>query len=264
MERVRDSVQAEPPAATLAFVAARVVHDTDALTARANALDNQIPAIAQTALHQEIAAALRRATVALSRRLTLEPTLSVGALVERYGKSLAAQRASLWSSLTATERTEADEQAAALMAQGAPDDLARDVAALVPLTAAFDIADLASARKLAPDAAANIYRAVGAAFSLDQLRAGGHSLRLTQHWERLALRRLLAEINEDQRALAIAAAGSKGKDASEIVQTWIASLNGGAAAATEEIGAMREAGGWTFAKIVLAAAALRALAMRLS
>jgi glutamate dehydrogenase len=264
MERVRDAVRAEAPEAALAFVAARVIHDTDALATRVNALDNKIPASAQLALHRDIAAALRRATVALSRRFSSEPKLSVGALVARYVKPVAAQRAGLWPSLTATERAEADEQAVAFMAQGAPEDLSRDVAALVPLTAALDIADLASARKLAPETAANIYRAVGAAFSIDQLRAGGHAMQLTQHWERLALRRLLAEINEDQRTLAVAAASSKGNSANEIVQTWIGSLDGAAAPATEAINAMQEAGPWTFAKIVLAAAALRALAMRLA
>jgi glutamate dehydrogenase len=257
-------VRAEAPEAALAFVAARVIHDTDALATRVNALDNKIPASAQLALHRDIAAALRRATVALSRRFSSEPKLSVGALVARYVKPVAAQRAGLWPSLTATERAEADEQAVAFMAQGAPEDLSRDVAALVPLTAALDIADLASARKLAPETAANIYRAVGAAFSIDQLRAGGHAMQLTQHWERLALRRLLAEINEDQRTLAVAAASSKGNSANEIVQTWIGSLDGAAAPATEAINAMQEAGPWTFAKIVLAAAALRALAMRLA
>ncbi len=162
------------------------------------------------------------------------------------------------------ERAETEERAAGFQAQGAPQDLARDVAALVPLTAAFDVADLATARKLAPDAAANIYRAVGSAFSLDQLRAGAHGLRLTQHWERLALRRLLAEINEDQRTVAIAAAANKGKNATEIVHAWITSLNGAATPVIDAIDTMEAAGAWTFAKIVLAAAALRALAMRLA
>lgn len=263
IDRVRDAAQAEPPLAALAFVAARSLHDTDALAARVNALDNKIPAVAQIALHQDIAAALRRATIALSRRLAHEPNIAIGTLIERYAKPVAAQRAALWRSLTEVERAEAEARAAAFTALGAPTDLARDVAALTPLTAAFDIADLAAARKLAPDSAANIYRAVGAAFSLDRLRAGASELRLTQHWERLALRRLLSELNEDQRALAIAAASAKGKNAAEIVQNWSAALGAAAAPAAEEIAAMQAAGAWTFAKIVLAAAALRVLAMGL-
>ncbi len=259
IDRIRDAAQTEPADAALAFVAARALHDTDALAARVNALDNKIPAAAQLALHQDIAAALRRATIALSRRL--DGKQSIAALIAHYREPVAAQRAALWPSLTEIERAEAEARSSALEAQGAPADLARDIAALVPLTAAFDIADLAAARTLAPDRAANIYRGMGAAFSLDRLRAGAAELHLTQHWERLALRRLLAELNEDQRTLAISAAKNTGDGA---VQTWLGSINGAAAPAIEAITAMQSAGPWSFAKIVLAAAALRTLAMGLT
>ena len=47
------------------------------------------------------------------------------------------------------------------------------------------------------------------------------------------------------------------------MQNWSAALGAAAAPAAEEIAAMQAAGAWTFAKIVLAAAALRVLAMGL-
>jgi glutamate dehydrogenase len=101
------------------------------------------------------------------------------------------------------------------------------------------------------------------------LRAGAAAFHLAQHWERLALRRLLAEINEDQRMLADAAIAHVGAPparparawAADAVRGWLDSINQIAAPARSAIAEMQAAGDWSFAKIVLAAAALRALSM---
>ena len=267
IDRVRDAAQTDAASAAIAFAAARAVHETDALAARINALDNKIPAAAQIGLHQDIAAALRRATIALSRRL-LRERIGAADLIARYTPAASAQRGALWQSLSDIERGYTDAQIAAHVDAGAPADLAQDVVALAPMTSAFDIADLARTRDWPAAPAALAYRAIGAAFSLDALRVGAASLTLSQHWERLALRRLMTELNDDQRALAAMAIKGVGLPADRaaadaIVARWISALGETAKPTLNAIADMQASGAWSFAKIVLAAAALRALAMGL-
>jgi glutamate dehydrogenase len=269
IDRVRDAAQTDAATAAAAFVGAKEIYGADALMARVNALDNKAPAAAQLALCQDIAAALRRATIALSRRRMAAPALTIDAMIARYREPVAAQRAAQGETLTDAERAEAQATAAAHIAIGAPEDLARDVAALAALVGALDVADLAAARSWPIPAAAALYHALGAALALDALRAGAAAFHLAQHWERLALRRLLAEINEDQRMLADAAIAHVGAPparparawAADAVRGWLDSINQIAAPARSAIAEMQAAGDWSFAKIVLAAAALRALSM---
>jgi glutamate dehydrogenase len=268
IDRVCEAAQTKPHQAALAFAAAREIYRADHLAERVNALDNQIPARVQIALHQDIAASLRRATIALSRRLMAAPDLNVGALIDRYAASVEAQRVALWDGLSAIERSDAEADKRAHIAAGAPADLAQDIAALLPLTPAIDIADLARAGKVAPEAAALVYRALGAALSLDALRAGAGGLRLSQHFERLALRRLLTELHEDQRLLAQTALAGAGATpqradrdwAEKAVRQWLTASETAARPALAAIEDMQSTGPWTFAKIVLAVAALRAFA----
>ncbi|MGE3867558.1 MAG: NAD-glutamate dehydrogenase, partial [Hyphomonadaceae bacterium] len=233
-------------------------------------LDNHAPATAQLALHADIAVGLRRATIAMSRRAARDSKPGVAALITRYQAPVLAQRGALGASLTEAEQNAFDGDVASRVRLGAPEDLARDVAALNQLAGSLDIADLAAARQWPAPAVARLYHAVGAHFLLDRLRAGAGAIALTQHWERLALRRLLAELNEDQRRLAEAVlaqsdappAQLSGDWPARMTADWAAAHGATAAPVLATITEMQASGAWTFAKIVLAAAALRTLGAR--
>jgi hypothetical protein len=96
------------------------------------------------------------------------------------------------------ERRRVDDEVQAMVALGAPQALARQVANLEPLTTAIDLVDLAegSSWKLAP--VARLYQQVGADFAFDRLRVAAGSFRAGDNFERTALRRLMEDLLAEQ------------------------------------------------------------------
>ncbi len=271
VDRVREIARVDSVTVARAFAACDRIFDFGALAARINALDNIAPAAAQIAMHQEIAVSLRRLCVHLSRyagfdRATDRPTIET--IVASYRDAVQRQREALWSDLSQTDRTRTEARRQHLVTSGAPEDLAGDVALLLPLSAALDIADLARHCGWDVAAAAHLYRAVGAAFGLDALRGAAQGLTLEQHWDRLVVRRAAEDLYEDQRVLATAAAagiGAPPKDAdahwgAEAARNWIAGLGAPAQTARAAFTELEAQGPWTFAKVMLAAAEIHGLA----
>ncbi len=86
---------------------------------------------------------------------------------------------------------------------GLPDDLARRVAALPSLFAAFDVAEVAATTKLSVPDAAHAYFRLGAALDLDWLREQIELLPADDHWKALARATLREGLYAQQRRLAI-------------------------------------------------------------
>jgi glutamate dehydrogenase len=170
--------------------------------------------------------------------------------------------------MTDQERSRASVRAEHFKEKGAPEDLARDVAVLPTMVAALDVADLAERTGWPAPTVARVFRWVGAAFGLDRLRGAANAFVLEQHWDRLALRRTLEELYEDQRLLASAAlrsaktapAGLSRDQAAALAQSWIDAEGGRAMRALETVAELEFSGGWTFTKTILAAAEIRSLA----
>ena len=272
IDRVRDTVRAAPVQVAAAFESARAIYRFDALADRINALDSKVPAAAQTALHLEISAALRRIVAYLARRAG--PTgqaLAIGPTIAQYQAAVDAQLAEADACLTARELEGCATRQAAFVKAGAPADLAHDAALLPVMMAALDVADLAAKSGWPVRAAAQLYRAVGAAFGLDRLRGAAAEFKLTEHWDRLAVRRAVEEIYEDQRALAEAAiaatgqapAGSDKAWAEAAARGWIDSLGSQATLARSTFAELDGQGSWTFAKLMIAAAEFNGLAKAL-
>jgi glutamate dehydrogenase len=264
VDAIRETVRCETPQIAVAFEVARQVFRIDDVRQRINALDAKAPAATQTALHLETARALSRAVVYLVRRGRADG--DVAAVVSAYRDAVDVQRTGIWTTMTAQERERAQVRADRYIADGAPEEIARDVAALAPLSAALDVADLAVKSGWPVDAAAQVFRKVGAAFSLDRLRGAAMGFALDQHWDRLALRRTLEELYEDQRVLAEAvtrAPPPKGADAGSAnaaLARWLGANEARAQTVTNAMSELEATGAWTFAKTILAAAEVRALA----
>jgi glutamate dehydrogenase len=264
VDRVRETARAETPAIARAFEAVRCVFRFEDLSARIDALDNKAPAATQAALYQEMGRAVTRATIYLLRR---GRSGDLGAAINAYQGAVDAQRAAIWEQMTEQERHRADARADRFMQDGAPADLARDAAALPPLVAALDVADIAERSAWPVLAAAMVFRQVGAAFGMDRLRGAAMNFVLEQHWDRLALRRTLEELYEDQRMLAEAVirhagAAPKADDAeapSLAVRAWMGANEARVSAVLATIAELEATGAWTFAKTILAAAEVRGL-----
>ena len=143
------------------------------------------------------------------------------------------------------------------------------VAVLGPLTNAADLVDLAEASSWPLPNVARLYYATDAAFGFDRLRAAAGDFRAGDIFERTALRRLIEDLLAEQaqltRAIMAHAGGAQaGEDAArarDAVGAWSALRPDHSRAATRAIEEIEAGGGgWTFAKLTIANAALRELA----
>jgi len=269
VDRIREVSRTSAVTVACAFEAARRIFDLEALVARINALDNQVPAAAQIALHQRVGGALRRGTMYLSRKAGFEGASppSILDVVKIYKAPVEAQRAFIWEDLSAIERERVEVRRRTLIELGAPEELAQEAALLSPFTSALDVADLARETGWPIQAGGRLHCVIGAEFGLDALRDAATNMKLEQHWDRLVLRRAAQDFGETQLRLAAAAASSIGAPpptadnawAEAKAREWIASLGQPAQNARTAFGELNAQGAWTFAKLMLVAAEFNAL-----
>jgi glutamate dehydrogenase len=115
---------------------------------------------------------------------------------------------------------------------------------------------------------ARLYHQVGAAFDFDRLRAAAGMTPSVDHFDRLAVRRLIEDLMAEQlvltRAVARSAnvnAGASEAAAEAAVDAWIGprqAVVAGVRASVDEIEA--SGSGWTFAKLTIANGAIRGVA----
>jgi glutamate dehydrogenase len=264
--RLKASAEVDTTGLVIAFEAARRVFRLDEGWDAVSALDLKIPAQAQLALYQEISTVLRRQTFWLARRV--RGAASVSALIEAYRPAADALRAEGLSLLSDFEKAQTLKRAERFVAAGAPADLAQAVAILRPLTATSDVADLSRRVNWPIQAAARLYHQIGAAFDFDRLRGAAGSLVSSDHYERLAVRRLIEDFLKEQAALteAVARAASPGAGQSDqaaqtAIREWMGSRAAIVEATRRTVDEIESAGsGWSFAKLTIANAALRDLA----
>ena len=265
-DRLRGSAECDTTALIIAFEAARRVFRLDEAWDAVSALDLKISAEAQTALYREIAVVLRRQTFWLARRA--KAGASVQGLIDRYRPTADALQAEGAPVLSRFEQGRLDDRVAIFAHHGAPQDLTRRIAIMRPLVAAADIGDLAQESGWPVAAMARLYHQVGAAFDFDRLRAAAGSIPSIDHFDRLAVRRMIEDLMNEQSTLTRAvarvsdAAVGVSEDAAEgAVDAWIGSklaVVEGVRASVDEI--EQSGSGWTFAKLTIANAAIRDLA----
>jgi glutamate dehydrogenase len=282
--RLMAAAGCDTAALLVGFAAAKETLRFDASWAAVAALDGQIPAEAQTALYAELSTILRAQTYWLARRAGQKglsgPSESrpkadvagagvpVDTLIEAYQPAMDALRSAGPAVLSPFEQKIVARRIRAFRRGGAPNDIAANLAVLSLLTTACDLADLAKTADWPIQSAALVYHQAGALFGFDRLRAGAGSLKAADAFERLAVRRLIEDLVAEQTALThaiIAFAGTPqaaetAAGARSVVRGW-AALHADTTRACEKTLASVEApgDGWSFAKLTIAAAALREL-----
>jgi glutamate dehydrogenase len=164
--------------------------------------------------------------------------------------------------LSPFEQGVVDARAKAFIDAGAPRDLAHTVAALRPLTATTDIADLAKAAKWETIPTAKLYHAVGETFGFDRLRAAATSIGGGDPYERQAVRELILDMVAEQTArvrAVMALAKRPAPDVATVIGGWVEPRKGAVNRARAVIDDIEQsAGGWSFAKLTIANVALKA------
>ena len=265
-DRLRASAECDTGAMVTAFEAARQVFRLDAAWKAVSNLDLKIPAEAQTALYSEIAMVLRRQTYWLARRAARTET-TVSSMIAAYQPAADALRAAGPEVLSRYEQSRYEGRVQTFIELGAPEDLARDIAMLRPMVATADIGDLSNELGWSAPAMARLYHQVGAAFDFDRLRVAANSIQSVDHFDRLAVRRLIQDLMAEQIALTRSVAkittevaGANEAAAETAVDNWIGGRQAeveGLRGSVDEIEA--SGSGWTFAKLTIANGVIRSV-----
>ena len=264
--RLTSSLGCDAAALVTAFETARQVFRLDETWRAVDALDYRIPAEAQTVLYREIARTLRGQSFWLAQRAGGRNP-GVQALIDAYRPAVDTLQQAGASLLCDFEREAADARARDFVALGGPEALARTVAALRALTGAIGVSDLARALRWPAAAMGRLYNAVGAGFGYDRLRAAAAGVRAADGYERAALRGLIVELIEQQvaRTREIAdqskspEAGADMGAAQAAAVKWSEKRREAVDRARNTLdGIEQSVGGWSFAKLTIANAALRA------
>ena len=275
VSRAIESTSADVGAIARAFEAGRVMFRFKDYTDQINALDNAAPAEVQTRLHDEVIRLLRRQTYWLARRGRGGADIAIDEVIARYQPGVDMLKDLVGEFASPFEAEGVETRARLYMEGGAPERLARAVARLRPLTSSSDVIDLASDFDWPLAAAAWLYHAVGARFSFDRLRGAGGQLSSTQHWDRLAMRRLIEDLYASQQSLSSAmmayaakaggalASGVEdpGRDwADSLVESWTSANADEVDRADRALDEVAATGSWTLSKVAICTTQLRELA----
>jgi glutamate dehydrogenase len=252
----------------VAFEAARQTLRFAADWSRVSELDGQAPADAQMALYGELVRILRGQTYWFARR-TAREDVTVQGLIDRYQPAVDVLRDLIPAVLSPYERKSAVRRSAAWIKRGAPKLLAHSLGLMRPLTYAADLSDLAARAGWPLANAAYAYHRVGGHFGFDRLREAAAGRATGDVYEHMATRRLIEDILAEQAALTEAVMAHSGgpldlNDPSRdvgAVAVWASARGKAVKAARQTLEEIESsAGGWTFAKLTIANAALRELA----
>ncbi|HET6753128.1 MAG TPA: NAD-glutamate dehydrogenase [Jiangellaceae bacterium] len=182
--RLADETGAHLADTARAFVVAREVFDMAALWSAVRALDNVVPAAAQTRLLLEGRKLVERATRWLLRHR--RAPIDVSATVARLAPGAEAVAALLPGVLSPDGHRVHRALAAELVGDGVPGELAGRVAGFEELFSALDIVDVANARNHPVDAVAATYFSLEDRLELRWLRDRVNELPRDNRWQTLA------------------------------------------------------------------------------
>lgn len=182
----------KPDEIARAFIIAREAFSVRDMWAPIEALDNKIPAHAQTSMLLDVNKLLDRATIWFLRNGVATNELAPS--VQWFQGGITELAKDLSNVLPEHYRDDLQRRAAAYTDDGIPKGLAQTIAGLVNLASGTDIVQLAAERDLRVRDVAALYFMVGSRFRLGRLRAACEALSSESHWQKLAVAALIEEV----------------------------------------------------------------------
>ena len=246
-----------------AFVIAESAFGLEALKRRIDALDGKIKADVQIQLYGEIAEILRRLGLWFLTHADAKDDLASSITLYRAG--VEGLRGFYKDVISAEQSQEAETRIAGFIEAGAPADLAEDIGLLPAMAVAPEIAQLARGTNHSLSAVANIYFGIGALIGLDRLRLLAGRITSSEHWDRLAIRRLVDDLFAAQRALSQGLlsglpADATRQDARKTVPAWAEARQENLSRTREFLAALEMSGELSIAKLTLAGSQIHKLA----
>jgi glutamate dehydrogenase len=262
MHRLKEATASEAHTLARAYTIALNAFAIDKLAQRINALDNKIPANVQSAMHSKLAMHLSRQTLWFHRHLDAKQPIAEA--ITFYCDGVDKLRGTFSTLVSEAEARAIEATIAELTGAGVPADLADDVAVLPAMGATPDIARLASETKKPLDMVAGAYFAAARTIGVDRLRLAAERMNLPEHWDRLAVRRLIDDLAVHQRALAARALsngvqGDNRADGNAAVGAWANAHGEQVERVSSLITDLERSGTFTVARLTLAASQIRDL-----
>ena len=162
-----------------------------------------------------------------------------------------------------------------LLDLGVPKSLATKISRLRTLISASDIIDLASKENWPLLSVASLYHGFGDVFWFDRLRGAASTLEANDHWDRLAVRRLIEDFYRAQQRLTRAAmshitllSGNLGEGIKKPSREWrdkaltsFIEVNAQVVEHTQSALEELDKGNWTLAKLAIANTQMRELSV---
>jgi glutamate dehydrogenase len=246
-----------------AFVVAEGAFGLEALKARIDTLDGKVEAQTQIRLYTEIAEILRRLGLWFLTHVSAKDELA--ATIALYRAGVEALRTQHKDLISPEQAEESQARIARFAAPGVPADLARDIGLLPLMGVAPEIAQLArtTGHGIAPVAA--LYFGVGAQLGLDRIRLLAARISASEHWDRLAIRRLVDDLFAAQRALSQSLLAklpgtATADDARKALEDWATAHAESLERTRSFLGALETTGELSIAKLTLANSQIHKLA----
>jgi len=252
--RLREETGAPVADIVRAFIIAREVYGLPGIAAEINALDNKVAATTQIEMHL----ALSDMVAAQSLRLLQSGDLTISEAIAFYEPGIGKIVATADKVIASFSKNRLGQRASELVEAGAPKALAESIAGLELLGGSIDVVEVAAdLDRDVVDVAAN-YFAAGARFDLDWLRSFARRIELADHWERVALGRLMADIRSQQSAIGAAALlATDVKPGEENIAKWAEENAEAAKRADWLIAELKATGSLSVAKLAVASSQLR-------
>ncbi len=254
--RLAEETGRTPEDIAYAFAAVMAVHGLGSIYAGIDSLDDKMDGQKQLLLYRRVQDMLRKQTAWFLRHGLSEESLEPE--IERYREGVGHLTMNLAAALPKEAQARLEDEQARLHAEGVPAPLARQLAALEPLSQALDAVRVADTVKAPVQDAARAIFAIRDAFHLDELAAASEALAAGDYFDRLAVNSSLAAVASVQRGLArsiIEHPAAKGNFA-----VWRKLNEGAASRVAASLACMLEGRGLTLAKLTVGVAQLRDLA----
>ncbi|MBI1213506.1 MAG: NAD-glutamate dehydrogenase [Alphaproteobacteria bacterium] len=262
IHRLKEASGLQTPALVRAYTIAIGTFEIARLTRSIDALDNKIAASMQIAMHARLIGYMTRQTLWFARHVP--PTAPIGETIATFANGLKQLRGTFSTLVSKAEAQSIDDSMSELRTAGVPDDLADEIAALPAMGATPDIVRLALETNKPLDMVAGAYFAAARAIGVDRLRLAAERMSLPEHWDRLAVRRLINDLFVHQRTLAARALGNgtRGVDRAAgnvAVETWADAHRTQVDRVDTLISELERSGAFTVARLTLAASQIRDL-----
>jgi glutamate dehydrogenase len=189
---LQERTGAAPNEIARSYLACRQVFGIADLWRGVEALDNSVPADAQTEMHLEILNLIKRGTLWFLANGGLH--VAIGDVVEAYQSPVETLNANLCEILSPALKLARDKKAEGYIARTVPKTLAYRIANLDALAPACDIVRIATGGGYEPTAVSKVYYGLGARFGFDWMRQAAEAQAEGDEWHKSAAYGLIEDL----------------------------------------------------------------------